>query len=298
MFHRTRVLYDQAPSPEGGSLLGVGAPAPTPKPDPTPTPTPTPEGRAPADWRASLPEAIRENADLSRYKSVEELGNAYINLRKHQSGEKLVLPGKNATEEDWKKVYTKLGLPEKVEEYKLTAAADADPEFVKGITAKFHETGVLPKQAESIVAWLQEQGNAISAKGQEALKAQVNENVTALQKEWGQAFDRNLAASRKVVATFSKEIPELAALVADPALGTNPAFIKFLNKVSTTLWKEDAFKDGGTGSDSVYSPTEARKRTNDIMGDKSHPYWNKEHPNHKAAVKEVQDLIQAQTQKV
>jgi hypothetical protein len=123
------------------------------------------------------------------------------------------------------------------------------------------------------------------------LKTVVDSNVNAIKTQWGQAFDKNLAVSRKVVTEFSKEIPELSELVKDPALGSNPALLKFLAKVGETLWKEDAFKGGDPAASNAYTPADAKRAINTIMGNKEHPYWNKSHPGHRDAVKEVQELM-------
>jgi len=98
------------------------------------TGTPNPgQGAAPTDWRSSLPKELQENAAIKKYTSVEALAGAYVNAQKLIGSDKIPLPGKHATEEDWKNIYSKLGLPDAVDKYdvkfKETAAVDAD--FVK-----------------------------------------------------------------------------------------------------------------------------------------------------------------------
>jgi hypothetical protein len=48
----------------------------------------------------------------------------------------------------------------------------------------------------------------------------------------------------------------------------------------------------GTGQEEIsgITPVEAEKEISKILGDKDHPYWNKNHPNHQAAVEEVFQL--------
>jgi hypothetical protein len=62
---------------------------------------------------------------------------------------------------------------------------------------------------------------------------------------------------------------------------------KFLLEMSKNL-SEDAL--GGKGRPYTMSPEEAEGEINKIMGNKEHPYWNKMHPEHKAALERMQSL--------
>jgi hypothetical protein len=52
--------------------------------------------------------------------------------------------------------------------------------------------------------------------------------------------------------------------------------------------KEDSAVGGSNAIQGQLTPKEAREKANAILGDFKHPYYNAEHPSHRAAVEEVQ----------
>jgi hypothetical protein len=109
------------------------------------------------DWsqlKQALPEDIRGDKSLEPITSVEGLVKSYIHAQKAIGTNKLSVPDKHATDEDWRQVFHKLGVPEKVEEYKIDAGGDVlSEEFVEGFRAQAHKAGVLPKQATEMAKW-------------------------------------------------------------------------------------------------------------------------------------------------
>ena len=151
---------DEASGLLGGSAPGGGTPPATPPATPptatppTATPPAAPTG-TPTDWRATLPESIREDATLKKYKSVDDLAGAYINAQKLIGGNKMVVPNENTTEDEWKDIFKKLGVPEKVDDYKVKFkdGSTIQEDFVKDFQATAHKLGVLPKQAQALAEW-------------------------------------------------------------------------------------------------------------------------------------------------
>ena len=72
--------------------------------------------QAAADWRASLAEDIKTDKSLASIKDVNSLAKSYIHAQKLVGVEKIPLPNKHATEEDWNVVFDKLGRPKSAEE--------------------------------------------------------------------------------------------------------------------------------------------------------------------------------------
>ena len=75
---------------------------------------------AQVDWRESLPEDLKSDPSLLTVKDVPGLAKSYIHAQKMIGADKLAIPGKNASEEEWSAVYEKLGKP----------AACAIPQFL------------------------------------------------------------------------------------------------------------------------------------------------------------------------
>ena len=82
--------------------------------------------QAAADWKASLAEEIRADKSLAPIKDINSLAKSYIHAQKLVGVEKIPLPNKHATEEDWNVVYDKLGRPKSPEEYKYNISKDAN----------------------------------------------------------------------------------------------------------------------------------------------------------------------------
>lgn len=194
-------------------------------------------------------------------------------------------------------VFRKLGLPEDAEKYevKFKEGASVDDDFAKDFRVQAHKLGVLPKQAQALADWFSDLNKSAVEQSQAAAQAAVQEGLANLKKEWGEGYGKKLGAAQKLVREFKEDFPGLGEALDATGAGNNPVFIKFFSKVAETLWKEDSFVDhGDAGGGTGMTPSEAKAAVNKIMGDQTHPYWIKDHPGHKAAVAEVQNLIKAQ----
>ena len=193
----------------------------------------------------------------------------------------------------------KLGLPSDVKEYQVEVDKDAglDENFMTQFKEHAHKAGILPKQAKALLDWytgaskstLEAYNNEIKAKN-EAVEAE-------LIKEWGQAYDKNMLAASLVMKDFGDESTtkflKEAVLADGVKLEKHPAFLNLMNKIGQSL-KEEAIKGGiqARGMDpNALDPVAAQKEYGRILGDFKHPYYDTNHPNHGAAVAEVQRLM-------
>jgi len=113
------------------------------------------------------------------------------------------------------------------------------------------------------------------------------ESSNALRSEWGRAYDDNLRKAANVAQTYLE--PELldTQLRDGSRLGDNPKIIKAFANIANLL-SED--KIVGAESDNVLQGRDVEKEINDLIGDKTGPYWNKSHPNHNKTVNQVLSL--------
>ncbi len=127
MLMKNRMVFDAIP--DGGGA-GGGAPTATPT---APSPgTPPPAPAAPqGDWRTSLPDDLKNEPSLKLINDVSGLAKSYVSAQKLVGADKIPVPSKHATEEDWKNVYHKLGLPQDVKDYdvKVKEGISIDKEF-------------------------------------------------------------------------------------------------------------------------------------------------------------------------
>lgn len=243
-------------------------------------------------WLSTLPNEFREDPTLKKYKDVSALAAAHISLQKLAGAEKLAIPGKNSTPEDWQNLFRKLGVPEKVDDYKVEFKKEAiiTDDFAKDFRAKMHTAGVLPQQAQQIADWVSEM-NITNAKKFTTERAQKQQaEIEGLKKEWGNAFDVQVARANKVLAEHADEAT--VKYLVSSGLGNDVRLIKLLASAGSALYKEDKALEGQGQGTARLTPAEARSAANKIVGDFNHPYHLKDHPNHKAAVEEVAKLFE------
>lgn len=245
------------------------------------------KGGSPTDWRSSLPKELQENASLKKYTSVEALAGAYVNAQKLIGADKIAIPGKHATEDDWKKVFSQLGVPEKVEEYglKFKDGSAIDEDFSKEFKTNAHKLGILPKQAQALADWFSDVNINSIKKAKDGADKAFKDAVGELQKEWGDGFKLNVARANRVIAEHGGD--ELAKYLSEKGFGADPQFMKLMAKLGGTLYAEDKVigEDGTMGGK---TPKEVQAEIKKLQQDPA--YNDKTHPSHKAAVQEMQDL--------
>lgn len=239
----------------------------------------------------SLPEDIRGESSLQNFTDAGQLAKSYIHAQRMVGADKMPVPTKNFTDDDWKETFTKLGVPSSPDkydvQYNLQEGANDQP--VKDFISHAHTLGLLPKQLQGVLDYY---GNLEQTSLDNAQKDQelnrVN-NETALRKEFGLAYDKKLNQANDVFKNFFAEELAEVKLQDGTSIGNHPGFIKALATMSEKF-SEDTISAGQESAGGLLTPQEAQKEVSKIMGDLKHPYWIKEHPNHDAAVKEVADL--------
>lgn len=279
----TSDLLTPAPTPTG---------IPTPDPTPAPTPTPQPPATPPVEWvslRNSLPDDLKNDPSLGTITSLEGLTKSYIHAQKAIGQDKIPVPSKHATPDDWKGVFHKLGVPEKLDDYKLNLeGVEVDKDIISKVSQIAHEKGILPWQLESVIKGFNDIALEVSSTREASFKTQAEESVNALKKEWGSEFDNQVKRANVAMRHLLPDAKDQQALI-DAGLGTNPALLKMLAGASKMM-KEDDFISHGEGRLAGVTPAEALQKARAIQSDMSHPYRNPEHPNHKAAKEEVRRL--------
>ena len=128
-----------------------------------------------------------------RFTSPHALAKSYVSLERQLSnGNKVAVPGDNATPEEWDAFFAKTGRPEKPEGYELKAP-EGIPEGVwsdeeaKEFATMAHKLGLSKKAANALVSWQAERLGKAYASQQEQAETQRNGAIAALKKEWGAA---------------------------------------------------------------------------------------------------------------
>lgn len=285
-------LGTQSPAP---STPGNASSSANPPPVPAPTsanPPPASEGSASNDWRLGLPKELQDDASIKKFNDIHSLAGAYVNLQKLVGKEKLTVPDKHASEEDWKNLYHKIGLPQDLKDYSITAPEGVaiDPEFINKFKEQSHAFGVLPNQAQKMLNWFGEVNKTAEASAKEMFKANQDKAIQGLQSEWGEAFQTKISRAYKVSEKFGGK--DFIDFLDKTGLGNDVKMIKFLAGLGEEMSKEGTIVDAQSGVHAPLTPADAKAEIDKIMGDKGHPYFDKTHPGNKAAIEEVNRLFQ------
>ena len=107
-----------------------------------------------ADWREALPEDLRDHQALRNISDVPTLAKTMIHAQSMVGAEKIPVPGKWATDDDWNQVYAKLGRPEAADMYEFeTGEVELDQDFVNTFREVAHKAGLSNRQAQELAGW-------------------------------------------------------------------------------------------------------------------------------------------------
>lgn len=263
---------------------------------------PVETGQAPSeDWKASLPEDIRDNQLIHNANSIESLAKTAIHAQSMIGADKVAVPGRWANDDDWNNVYTKLGKPEDAQGYKLELkeGTQVDKDMESWYRGLAHKAGLNDRQANTIfqeyMAKEAELKAANAPPSPEDVEIIKGEAEIALKKEWGKAFDTKMNEAKGVLTEFApKDFDQLLTKDGVP-LGNDPVFIKTLanigNYINSKLGED---KMVGSKQQPQYTPADAEKEIAALRGDPRDggPYWDKKHPDHMRTVQQVQELME------
>jgi hypothetical protein len=256
-------------------------------------PSVIPGGAAGAgNWRASLPEEIRDHKSLDSIKDVGGLAKGYLHAQSMVGADKVPIPGQWATSDDWNMVYDKLGRPADADGYELEMGegVEADAGMVEWFKKTSHDVGLSGPQAQKLMAAYNEMQGGRTQTATDAV-AQTRSNAELeLKREWGQAYDQRIGYATAVLQNFDAEDMAELRMSDGSLMGDNPAVVKLMSKVGQFIAEktgEDSFA-GGKGS-GVMAPDEAHSKLREITSKES-PYWSARHPEHDWYVAEAMRL--------
>ena len=240
------------------------------------------------NFRDLIPENFREEKALDNFNNMEDFVKSYLHAQKLVGADKIPVPNKHATEEDWNEVFKRLGAPSDPNDYKYDFK---DQEMDQGQVQEFnktaHKLGLLPKQAEGLIKFYNEM-NINNAASQEEAAAQAQMNVEAeLKKEFGPQFNKRLdQAKRLAVNSLGQDFLENTYLKDGSRLGDNLNVIKAFSDLADKLSEDPIIQGDGT---SYMTAKDIEKEITELTQEGS-AYWDKNHINHQKAVDEVLKL--------
>lgn len=260
----------------------------------------SPESGAPAAREfllsdMGLPDDLRSDASLKDIKNVSELAKSFIHAQKMVGAEKFVVPGKDATDDDWGKVYNQLGRPKDAESYGLkpregVAEGIISKEGVDGYAQFAHSKGFNTKQANAGLDFYTDMKIAEQAAKQEATDQRNAANIESLKTEFGNSFDKNVQIASSLLNNL-KNGDELRQEIDKAGLGTSPALIKTLVELASHFGEDrleglDKMNSGSAGS---LTPEQAAEELSEL--DKNKALYDRGHVDNAKLVAKREKLL-------
>ena len=237
------------------------------------------------NFKDLIPEKYKEEKALSNFVSMDDFVKSYLSAQRLVGANKVAIPNKMATDEDWEEVYSKLGRPAKPEDYKYSfSEEDINADQLKNFNETAHRIGLLPKQAERIIKFYNEMNTQAEVDNQKMFEAKQTEAMTDLKKEFGPTYTKRLDQAKKLATeTLGNEMLNNTVLKDGTRLGDSVEVIKAFSMLADKLSEDEIIK--GEGS-SYQTASEIEKEISELTEDGS-PYWQKTHPNHAKTVDRV-----------
>ena len=243
---------------------------------------------AQVDWKESLPEDLKNDPSLLTVKDVPGLAKSYIHAQKMIGSDKLALPGKNASEEEWGAVYEKLGKPAEAKAYESDFGDLPIPEEnVNNFKEAAHKLGLNQTQFAGLTTWYKDLIKTQIEDINVDADAKRAESEATLRKEFGKTYDAKLKSAIRVFETYGDKQFLDMDLKDGTKLGNHPAFIKLMSNIADTI-SEDKIATGERGGE-FFTPAEAKRKIAELTAPGT-AYWNRKDAGHEEVVKEVADL--------
>ena len=240
------------------------------------------------NFKDLIPENFREEKSLENFNNMEDFVKSYLHAQKMVGADKIPVPNKHSTDEDWNEVFKRLGAPGSPDDYKYDFKdQEMDSQQVQEFNKTAHRLGLLPKQAEGLIKFYNEMNGNIAA-NQEEQAAQAQLNVeTELKKEFGPQFNKRLdQAKRLAVNSLGQDFLENTYLKDGSRLGDNLTVIKAFSSLADKLSEDPIIQGDGS---SYITAKDIEKEITELTQEGS-AYWDKNHINHQKSVDEVLKL--------
>ena len=237
------------------------------------------------NFKDLIPEDYKDEKSLQNFSTMDDFVKSYLSAQKLVGANKVAIPNKMATDEDWEEVYSKLGRPAKPEDYKYSfSEEEINQDQLKNFNETAHRIGLLPKQAERIIKFYNEMNTQAEVDNQKMFEVKQTEAMADLKKEFGPTYTKRLDQAKKLATeTLGNEMLNNTVLKDGTRLGDSVEVIKAFSMLADKLSEDELVK--GDGVD-YQTASEIEKEISELTEDGS-PYWNKTHPNHAKTVDRV-----------
>ena len=261
--------------------------ADTPAPQPTQSTT---SSTTQSTWKDSISEVYRNDPNIQKFTEADALAKSYINAVRMIGQDKMIVPNKNFTEDQWEEAYIKMGRPESADKYSLDIKSDVvplDEQAIKSFQEQSFKLGLNNEQAKGVLDFYKNNMEAQTQQAKVDAETSQAQAQNLLRQEWGRDYDANIAKAKSLAtANLAPEVFEMQ-LADGSRLGDNVDVIKGFAKIAGMMSEDKILS---TESENMDKSEDIQTEIDQIMNDKNGPYWNKSHPNHDKVVQQVYTL--------
>jgi hypothetical protein len=225
----------------------------------------------------TLEKFLNEDKKTFNYANIMK---SYAHMEKVWGGDKMPVPTKSFTEEQWKQTFQKLGVPESFEGYDLknNVPENIKPneKLVESLRKKSHELSLLPTQAQGILDHINVMIGEETLKNNQKIEEQIEAQTNELKQEWGGNYDKNIKIAKAGLKQFT-ENDEMKYL-HDAGFLDDKVVKKVFHKIGAALSEDKHFSDDGRGTYGM-GEDDIQKEINSIT-QKDQPFWNSADPQH------------------
>ena len=223
-------------------------------------------------WTEGLAEDAQGYVENKGWKGADQMLDSYRNLEKAMGapGESVLTLPKDADDsEAWGAVYSKLGRPEYAAGYELSGpeVPEGGIDLTPDLANWAHEAGLSKTQAQSIYA---KYNGRLEEATQQFEQERAERNASdeqALRKEWGNAWEENIAAGTRFRQKFGLDDAKMDKL--ESALGLR-GLLELSAEIGRGLGEHQGMPTGddtGAGSTFAMTPAAAKAKISDLLLD-------------------------------
>lgn len=226
------------------------------------------------DWLAGLSKDNRSLVEAKGWNAMDDVADGYRNLESHAS-KALVLPGDDASQDDWAAFYDRLGRPEKPEgyEFRLPEGIPEDMPYDDTLKAQFqawsHQAGLTPRQAAMMHDLYVQNAGELHNQAIEGTQQAVTAAHDALVKVWGdpetEGHKRNVELAGRAIRQLGGDALEAelrsVGVLTDAGEVAAPQVAQMLAKIGEQLYAEDTVYAGPTSAKNPFAAGEHENLT-------------------------------------
>jgi hypothetical protein len=178
---------------------------------------------------AQLSPDLKTDKSLSRYRTISDAAKSLLDLE-GKSANAVVLPGAQATKEEWDRYYKAVGRPDKPSDYKLEKITlpeglVSDAKVEEAFLAHAHSLGLSQDQVAKIHAWYTAEMVKTTLTNQRIVKTSAEDAKGELRKQHGAKFDETMSLAGRFYTRLAGNDKELENAFARSGIINNSRLI-------------------------------------------------------------------------